>query len=187
MRRVSKGLLILAMLLAAVPLTGCWDIVKLISVSLGNLSAVNGASSAGKYIDWEIESSDYADHKDKFDDVEDVVVLGTFTNNLSTPVSAEVWIVNNPSSSTLLPDKAAVQAAGGVLSFSMSLAGNETKNVDWDTSAGLFTDAGKDLLVDSLEGDTPIAVYVFGSTGTYDIDVTNAQFVAVIYIGFIGG
>ena len=187
MRRVHTVPLLAGLALAAVALTGCWGVVKLVQVSIGNLHADSAAPiSAGYYINLEEESSEYADHKDKFDDVEDVVVLGTFENNLSSPVDAEVWIVTAPSSSALLPSKAAVQAAGGTLAFSMSLAGNETKEVDWQTSADLFTDAGKEAVKDELEGDAVFTIYVFGSTGTYDVTVTNGVVAALIYIGVVG-
>jgi hypothetical protein len=62
----------------------------------------------------------------------------------------------------------------------MSLGANETRKVDWDTSAGLFTAAGKTALKNEIKGDGIFTLYLFGSTATYDIEVTNAVVVAII-------
>src|SRR5689334_18745475 len=157
-------ILIPGVALAALTATGCFLISAqiLVSVALGNLSAVTGAASAGKYIDLAAESSDYKDHKSKLKDIPDIAVLGTIKNNLAAPVSGEVWLVPNPSGSLLLADKSAVQAAGGIKVWSLSLAANETRKIDWDTSAGLFTSAGKAALVSDIKGDGIFALYVFG-------------------------
>jgi hypothetical protein len=156
-----------------------------VSVGLGNLSAVNGAASAGKYVDLAAENSTYRDNKDKFESVDDVAVLGTFKNNLSNSVHADVYVVESPASSALLPDLAAVQAAHGVLAWSMTLGPNETRTLSWDASANLMTSAGKRALEDELAGDAKFTVYVFGNTGTYDITVTNAS-VAVMIVADVG-
>ncbi|HTK32723.1 MAG TPA: hypothetical protein VL332_12265 [Candidatus Saccharimonadaceae bacterium] len=178
-------LLIPSVALAALTATGCFLVTGqfIVSVALGNLSAVNGLSSAGKYIDLAAESSDYKDHKSKLKDIPDIAVLGTIKNNLPAPVSGEVWLVPNPSGSTLLADKTAVQAAGGIKVWSLALAANETRNIDWDTSAGLFTSAGKAALTSDIKGDGIFALYVFGSTATYDLTITNGQIVVVISAG----
>jgi hypothetical protein len=52
--------------------------------------------------------------------------------------------------------------------------------VNWDTSAGLFTAAGKTTLKNEIKGDGIFTLYLFGSSTTYDIQVTNAVVVAVI-------
>ena len=39
---------------------------------------------------------------------------------------------------------------------------------------------------DELEGDAVFTIYVFGSTGTYDVTVTNGVVAALIYIGVVG-
>lgn len=169
-----------AFVVTGVLLVGCVQLVKLVTVALGNLSAVNGAAAAGKYVDLAAENRTYADNRDKFKNVDDVAVLGTFRNNAGAAVSADVWIVTNPSGTALLPNLAAVQTAGGVKLWSMSLAANETKNVTWNDSARLVTPVGRTALKDELAGDATFTLYVFGSTGTYNISVTNGQVVAMI-------
>ena len=167
---------------------GCiLQVVKLVDINLGNISAVNGAASAGKYVDLAAENSTYKDNKDKFSDVVDVAVLGTFKNNLAAPVSADVWIVEKPSSSALLPNLAAVQSAGGIKVWSLALAANETKSLTWDNSAALFTTAGKGALKSELEGDAIFTLYVFGDTGTYNVTATNASVAVMIDVMPLGG
>ena len=175
-------LIIPGLALAALTTTGCFLLTAqiIVSTSLGNLSAINGAASAGKYIDLSVESSDYADHKDKLKDIPDIAVLGTIKNNLASPVSADVWLVTNPSGSALLPSLAAVQAAGGIKVWSLGLAASETKTIDWDTSATLFTPAGKAALINDIKGDGIFTLYVFGSTDTYNLTVTNGVVVVII-------
>ena len=169
--------------------TSCFRVLKLFSVEMGNLSAVNGASSAGKYIILEDESSDYADNKDKIKSVEEYTLLGTIQNNLSAPVSADVWIVEGPASPALLSDLAAVQAAGGVKILTVALGADETKDLQWGRSnlqiafEQLFNPgASDDPVIRELEGDGVFTLYVFGSTSTYDVTVTNAQFVVTVYV-----
>lgn len=176
-----------AIAVLAVLAGGCLlQVVKLVTIELGNISAVNGAASAGKYVDLAAENSTYKDNKDKFSDVVDVAVLGTFKNNLGAAVKADVWIVEKPSGSALLPDLAAVQSAGGIKVWSLALAANETKTLTWDNSAALFTSAGKAALKSELEGDAIFTLYVFGDTGTYSITVTNASVPVMIDVMPLG-
>jgi len=164
--------------------TGCMQVVKLVTIDLGNLSAQNGAASAGKFIDLAAENSTYRDHRDDFSYVHDVAILGTFKNNLASPVNAEVYLVPQPAGQALLPDKAAVIAAGGVLIWDTGLAGNETLNLQWDHSARQLKNRG--TIQSELEGDATFTIYVFGSTGTYDITATNASFAVMIGADLFG-
>jgi len=175
-------ILIPSIALAALTATGCFLISGqiVVSANLGDLHAVDGLSAIGTYVDLSVLSPDYKKHKDKLKDIVDIAVLGTFKNNLGAPVSGEVWIVPNPAGSGLLASQGAVVAAGGIKLWSMTLAANETRKVDWDTSAGLFTPAGKTLLKNEIKGDGIFTLYLFGSTTNYDILVTNAVVVAVI-------
>jgi hypothetical protein len=171
--------------LAALLATGCLQVVKLVTISLGNLSVVSGASSAGVYVDLPTENSTYRDNQNKFKSIEDVAVLGTFKNNLSAPVSADVYLVRAPANSALLPNLSAVTAAGGIKVWSVGLAASETKSLTWDNSAALFASGGKLAIKDELGSDGIFALYVFGSTGTYDITVTGGAF--AVMIGATGG
>lgn len=181
MKTRGRVIAILACLTFVGLIGGCLiQIVKLVTVEMGNLSAINGASSAGMYVDLAEENSTYADNKDKFVDVVDVAVLGLFKNNLGAAVSADVWIVESPSDPLLLPDLAAVQAAGGKKVWSLSLGPNESKALTWDNSAALFTAAGKAALKNELEEDALFTLYVFGDTDTYDVTVTDASVAVMI-------
>jgi hypothetical protein len=186
MKRYATFAIPLALALTLLVSAGCLQVVKLVSLSLGNLSAVNGAASAGRFVDVDAENSTYHDNKSKFKDVSDVAVLGTFTNNTANPVNADVWIVESQTGLPLLANLAAVQGAGGVLMWSMSLGANETKTLSWDNSAALFTSDGKTALESELEGDAKFGLYIFGNTGTYNITVTGASVEVMIGADFSG-
>jgi hypothetical protein len=169
--------------LAAFLVSGCiLQIVKLVTINLGTLSAVNGAASAGLYVNLPLDNSTYRDYKNKFANIQDVAVLGTFKNNLGTAVSADVYLVRTPAGSPLLPNLTAVTdpPANGIKVWSVALAANETKTLTWDNSAALFTSAGKVAITAELMDDGIFALYVFGDTGTYNITVTGGSFDVMI-------
>lgn len=180
------GLSLAVLTLASLTLVGCFQIHKFFSISMGTLSAQNGATSAGYYVDLEAESSVYRDNKDKFDDIADCAILGQFANNGASAVSADLWIVPTDTA-PVTRDLAGVQAAGGVKMWSFALSAGETKSIDWNQSAGLFTASGKSALKAEIEGDGQFSVYIFGNTGTYDITATNASFVVIMAVSGFGG
>jgi len=57
--------------------------------------------------------------------------------------------------------------------------------VNWDTSAGLFTPAGKAMILAQATppGDGNFTLYVIGSSGTYQFNVTNGVLALVIDAG----
>ncbi|NOT33151.1 MAG: hypothetical protein HOP12_03175 [Candidatus Eisenbacteria bacterium] len=187
MIRRQKLFVLVGLALTLLLNTGCLRAIKLFSVNLDNLSAVNGNPAAGFFVDLAEESSEYADNQDKIKAVEEYTLLGDVRNNLATPVEAEVWIVQDPGSPTLLVDKADVVTAGGVKLMTLTLAANETKSIEWSRNplGWLFASFGgsTDPVVNELEGDGLFELYVFGSTGTYNVDVLSASFVVTVDVG----
>jgi hypothetical protein len=153
-----------------------------ISFDLPNFTANSTTGIDGTTIDLNTEE-EYADNKDKLKDLSDLAVLGKFTNNSSTPVNVEVWITTTPSShtsaTTLAADPTAVKVWGP-----FQVAGNATKTIDWNTSAQLFTVAGKAALLSEAKGDGNFSIYAVGPPATtYDFSVANGALVLVIDVG----
>ena len=181
-RKLGSSLAVLT--LASLTLAGCFQVHKFISIAMGTLSAENGQTSAGYFVDLEAESGTYRDNRDKFDDISDCAILGQFVNNGAAAVSGDVWIVPDATGPASL-DLAGVQA-NGIKLWSLALAAGETKTIGWNESAGLFTSDGKAALKAQIEGDGQFGIYVFGNTGTYDITVNDAAFAVVIAVSGFG-
>ena len=118
--------------------------------------------------------SDYHDHKKDLKRVEDLSLVGNFTNNNSAPAQIEVWIVPDANLS-LTPQQ--LQTHGTRLWGPLTVAGNSTEKVDWDLSAKLFV--GRQALIDEVKGDGDFAIYVVAN-GTYNITVTKGSLVVVV-------
>jgi len=153
-----------------------------IQFTLPNFSGSSTTGIAGTTIDLNTES-EYQDNKEKLKDLSDLAVLGKFTNNISTPVNVEVWMTTTPSShiteSALMSDPTRVKLWGP-----FQVAGNTTKTVDWNSSAQLFSVAGKAALLSEAKGDGQFSLYVVGPPSTaYDFSVSNGVLVLVIDVG----
>ena len=130
--------------------------------------------------------ADYSDHKDNLKDLADFSLLGRITNNTANPVDVEFWITKTPSHLTTVPalnsDPTAVKIWGP-----LSLAANESKQIDWDASAGLFTAAGRAALQDEVRnqngGDATFTLYAVGAEGTFDFTIQGGVLVLVLDAG----
>ena len=126
---------------------------------------------------------EYTDNKDKLKTMSDLAMLGKFTNNTANPLQVEVWMtpsVTNYTTETALKNDATAVKVWGVF----SLAANQTKQIDWNESANLFTKAGKDaLLKEAKDGDGDFSLYAIGSSGTYDFKIENGSLVLVLDAG----
>jgi len=118
--------------------------------------------------------SEYNDHKSELKRVEDLSLVGDFTNNNSTAAQVEVWIV--PSAAlNLTPQQ--LQANGTRLWGPLSVAGNATEKVDWDRSSALFV--GRQALIDEVKGDGHFALYVIAN-GAFSVTVTKGSLIVVV-------
>ena len=118
--------------------------------------------------------SDYNDHKKELKRVEDMSLVGNFTNNTSTAAQIEVWIV--PSGSLALTPQE-LRANGTRLWGPLAVAANSTEKVDWDRSAALFV--GRQALIDEVKGDGHFALYVIAN-GSFDVTVTKGSLIVVV-------
>jgi len=118
--------------------------------------------------------SEYNDHKSELKRVEDLALVGEFTNNSSTAAQIEVWIV--PSAApTLTPQQ--LQANGTRLWGPLAVAGNSTEKVDWDRSSALFV--GRQALIDEVKGDGHFSIYVVAN-GAFNVTVTKGSLIVVV-------
>ena len=118
--------------------------------------------------------SEYNDHKDELKRVEDLALVGEFTNNNATAASVEVWIVPD-ASLNLTPQQ--LQANGTRLWGPLAVAGNSTEKVDWDRSSELFV--GRQALIDEVKGDGHFALYVVAN-GAFDCTVRKGTLIVVV-------
>ena len=126
---------------------------------------------------------EYTDNKDKLKALSDLALLGKITNNTALPLNVEVWFTP---AVTAYTTETAVKADPTALRIwgDFALAPNQTKQIDWNESAHLFTKAGKDaLLKEAKDGDGDFSLYAIGTSGIYDFDVKNGALVLVLDAG----
>jgi hypothetical protein len=129
------------------------------------------------------EEEEYTDNKDKMKALSDLALLGKITNNTALPLDIEVWftpaVTTYTTETALKADPTALKIWGD-----FALAANQTKQIDWNESAHLFTKAGKDaLLKEAKDGDGDFSLYAIGTSGTYNFDVKNGALVLVLDAG----
>jgi len=148
----------------------------LVSFELGDVRVPGPTTLVSQVVDLNT-ISEYRDHKSNLKTLADLALLGTITNNTSNPVDVEVWMTKDQTSYLLEQD---LKANGVRIWGPFHLAGNETKQVDWDTSASLFGATGKAALIGEIKGDGVFTLYAIGTTGLYDFSIHDGQFVAVL-------
>lgn len=160
--------------LVALAATGCLLISGqfVVTYQIGTFHA-QAFAFAGTRVDLNTVG-EYEDHKSELKRVEDLAIVGDFTNNTATATSVEVWIV--PSSQINL-SQAQVTTQGVRLWGPLALAANATERVDWNRSATLFK--GRPTLIDEIKGDGDFALYVI-APGSFDITLSNGAVIAVI-------
>lgn len=126
--------------------------------------------------------SDYSKHKADLHSVADFAVLGTITNNTSDSLNVEIWMTTGSTSYTTVGQ---VTAPGNAIKLwgPFGLGGGATRVVDWDTSAGLFTSAGKAAIIGEAQGDGAFTLYAIGTSGSYSFSIPNAKLVLVLDAG----
>jgi hypothetical protein len=153
-----------------------------IAFDIPSFTANSVTGILGTSIDLNSES-EYQDNKDKLKDLSDLAVLGKFTNNSASPVNVEVWMTttesNHLTEGALMGDPTRVKLWGP-----FQVAGSATKVIDWNTSAQLFSVAGKAALLSEAKGDGKFSIYAVGPGSTvYDFSVANGALVLVIDVG----
>ena len=119
--------------------------------------------------------SEYKDHKDQLKRVEDLALVGSFTNQTITAAQIQVYLVPDGSQTTLTAQQ--VVANGTRLWGPLTVAGNSTEVVDWDRSSALFV--GRQVLIDEVKGDGHFALYVLAN-GAFSVRVTEGTLIVVV-------
>lgn len=187
-------ILLPAILLAAIGSAGCFLLSGQFVITF-NLptpyTATMGTTLAGVDVDLNT-ISDYADHKNELKRIDDLALVGSFHNNDISPDTVNCWIV--PSGAANLT-YSQVQAQGTKLWGPVNLAVGETKQVDWNGSAQLFT--GRQILINEIKGDGHFSLYVTDNSGSpvqpttppttalagFNVTITNGALIAVIGAG----
>jgi hypothetical protein len=150
-----------------------------LNFDLPDITATSSTGIVGEPIDLNDES-DYKDHKDNVKDISDFAVLGTFHNTGVSDVDIEVYMTRDL---TTLTDAATIRSTGIKLWGPFKVKANDTKTIDWDASAALFTAAGKAAVLQEAKGDGSFTLYAVGAAGAYQFDVENGKLVLVIDVG----
>jgi hypothetical protein len=170
--------------LAAVLSNGCFLVSAqvLAAFDLTNPFTIDGTDDSERILVDLNDIEEYADNKDKLKGLADIAILGTFvnTNGPSGTVTAYITAAN-----TNLADATAIQGGATKLwgpgSIGASGTPEGTVTIDWDTSAGLFDAAGKQILIDEALGDGEFTLYMVGTpNGTYDVRVDDGVVVLVL-------
>jgi hypothetical protein len=146
---------------------------------LPDVTATSSTGIVGEQIDLNTES-DYKDHKDDVKNIADFAVLGTFNNTGVTDVDVEVYMTPDL---TALTDATEIRTNGIKLWGPFQVSAGTSKTIDWDTSAALFTTAGKAAVLQEAKGDGNFTLYAVGASGAYQFDVENGKLVLVIEVG----
>ncbi len=119
---------------------------------------------------------DYVDHKEDLEGVADMALLGE-VENTGPALGVEAWLTKDVTNYTT---DTQVRANGILVWGPFDLAAGETKRVQWDDSAKLFSPAGKQAVIDEVQGDGIFTVYILGAAGSYSFNVTECTLVLVL-------
>lgn len=173
--------------LAAVLSNGCFLVSAqvLAAFDLTNPFTIGATDNMERILVDLNDISEYADNKDKLKGLADLAILGTFVNTAGPAGTVTAYLT---AGNTTLANAAAVVAGATKLwgpgSIGASGTAGGTVTIDWDTSAGLFDAAGKQLLIDEALGDGVFTLYMVGTPGgTYVIRVDDGVVVLVLDAG----
>jgi hypothetical protein len=159
--------------LAALAAAGCMLTSGQFAVTYGLPDPITVNSSISETFDVDLNTvSEYNDHKDQIKRVEDMALVGQFTNNGASDAQIEVWLVRDPSQAIGPP-----QQNGTRLWGPLTLAGHASEKVDWDRSAALFD--GRQALIDEVKGDGSFRLYIV-TTGLVNVTVTKGSLIVVV-------
>lgn len=185
----------LKLLALVLPLTLCGCLLTTgqiaIDFDLGTINVNDPDNLIAEQVDLNT-IEDYRDHKADISGVSDLAVLGEVTNNFNLnakapagkavqggdlTLNAEVWIT---AATTNYTTDAQVRANATKLWGPFTVLPGETKAIDWDDSAALFTAVGKAILLNEIKGDGVFTVYVLGEAGFYNFTVEDATLVLTL-------
>lgn len=163
--------------LAALAAAGCFLISGQFVVNFllpSPLHVTGAATLTGTDVDLN-GIGEYADNKAQLKRVDDLAIIGEFTNNSASAATVDAWLVPTGGATSLT--LAQLQAQGVRLWGPLPVAAGATEIVNWNRSATLFV--GRQSLIDEIKGDGHFALYVIAN-GAFDIHVEKGAVIAVI-------
>lgn len=152
-----------------------------IDFKLDNFTASTDSAITGQQINL-ADKKEYRDNKDKLKDLSDLAVLGKITNNGASTIHVEVWMTPDTTSystvAALKGDNTAQPVWGP-----FTLAAGQSRVIDWDGSAKLFSAAGKAALLNEAKGDGLFSLYAIAEEGTYSFSVDSGELILVLDVG----
>ena len=170
--------------LVALGVTGCFltSAQILVHYALPNPFTIHGDDGYEVIAVDLSDVAEYQDNKDKLKNISDFALIGKFTNTSGPGGGVEVYIT---ASSTSLTTPAAIRAGATKLWGPGTIgAAPATRTIGWDDSAGLFTAAGKAILLTEAKGDGEFTLYTIGTAGVSNvIEVSKGFLILVIGAG----
>lgn len=151
----------------------------LVNFNLDNFDVSTSTTVTTENVDLTTESA-YQDHKNDLKGLSDIAVLGKITNTGTTDIGVEVWMTAGATAYTT-PTEVTTNATK--LWGPFNVKAGETKQVDWDESAKLFSTTGKALVLGEIKGDGKFTIYAIANVGTYSFKVDNGVLALVIDAG----
>jgi hypothetical protein len=176
-RRLWLGLGLAA--LAALGVTGCFITSGqiLAHFALPDPFTINGADGYERiYVDLNT-ISDYKDNKDKLKTISDLAVVGKFTNTSGPGGGVVVYITPGNTSYTSTTEIATATKLWGPGTIG---ATGSVRTIGWNESAGLFTAAGKKMLINEAKGDGEFTLYTIGTPGTSNVIRVDKGFLILV-------
>jgi hypothetical protein len=187
----------LRMFALVLPLTLCGCLLTTgqvaIDFDLGDINVNDPDNLVAEQVDLNTVE-DYVEHKDEIEGVTDLAILGTITNNFGLGAKAGGKLVQGgdptlnvqafitPTTTNYTTD-AQVRANAIQLWGPLLVAPGATVDIDWDESAALFHNYGKNILLQEIKGDGIFTIYLVGSSGFYNFTVDNATLVLTVEAG----
>jgi hypothetical protein len=170
--------------LVALGVTGCFltSAQILVHFPLGDGFMIAGADGY-KRIAVDLNTiSDYKDNKNKLKNISDFALIGTLNNTDGPGGGVEVYITAD---NTSLTTPAAIRASATKLWGPGTIGPPPaTRAIGWDDSAGLFTAAGKKILLAEAKGEGKFTLYAIETpTAVNTITWSRGYLILVIDAG----
>lgn len=124
------------------------------------------------------EIQSYRDHKSGLKNLADVALLGNIANGSSgDPVDIEVWLTRT---ATQLQEVTQVREQGIPIWGGQRVEAEEVRRLDWDDSAKLVYEGGRQALLDESRGDGIFTLYFIDRASIYDFTVSEGALVLVL-------
>ena len=124
------------------------------------------------------EIQSYRDHKSGLKDLADIALLGSIANgSTGDPIDLEVWLTR---ASTQLQEVTQVREQGIPIWGGQRVEADEVRRLDWDDSAKLVYESGRQALLEEARGDGSFTLYFIDRASIYDFTISEGALVLVL-------